>query len=64
MLQQIIVTKEQKQKRNEICDGCDKKIVFMQVAACGVCNCPLSGKTTLTHSKCPLGKWGQGSDIV
>jgi hypothetical protein len=53
----IITTPQQKQERLDICAKCEHKIVYMSIDACGLCKCPLGGKTTLGYAKCPANKW-------
>jgi hypothetical protein len=53
----VATTKEQRQVRLDICVECEHKIVYLAIEACGLCNCPLGGKTLLTHAKCPANKW-------
>jgi hypothetical protein len=53
----IITTPKQKQDRLDICNKCEYKITYMSIDACGKCNCPLGGKTTLAYANCPDNRW-------
>jgi hypothetical protein len=53
----VATTKEQRQVRLDICAKCEHKIVYLAIEACGLCKCPLGGKTLLSHAKCPAAKW-------
>lgn len=44
--------------RSALCAKCEfKKASVFGVEVCGVCGCPLVGKTSLQHATCPKGKW-------
>jgi hypothetical protein len=53
----VVTTPAQRKERLDICEKCEHKIVFMNIEACGLCKCPLGGKTTLKGAKCPADKW-------
>jgi hypothetical protein len=53
----IITTKVQREKRLETCKECPDKVVRFGSDVCGLCNCPLAGKSILIAAKCPAGKW-------
>lgn len=52
-----LVSEEEKKKRLDTCEACDKSehaaIAFM----CNECGCFLHLKTLWKKSKCPIGKW-------
>lgn len=49
------VSDEIQKKRQDICDGCPKRIALTN--QCGVCKCFLSAKTRLKQESCPEEKW-------
>jgi hypothetical protein len=53
----IITTKEQRAQRLDLCKECPEKVVLFGGDVCGLCHCPLAGKTILINAKCPAGKW-------
>lgn len=45
--------------RLDICNSCEHKQVIA-FARCGLCGCPLHGKThSPVQNACPAGKWGE-----
>ncbi len=64
-------TKEMMHARLEVCDRCEKKEQISEMGQlvigilnkehstyrCGVCRCPLAGKTAHPSNTCPLDKW-------
>jgi hypothetical protein len=53
----IITTKAQREARLAICEVCPEMVVRFGSNTCGLCKCPLAGKTILANAKCPAGKW-------
>lgn len=49
------VSEETAKARQDICNGCPKRIALTN--QCGVCKCFLSAKTKLKQESCPEGKW-------
>jgi hypothetical protein len=56
-LDSIVAPKYLKELRIETCNSCPDKKSAMNIEYCGICNCPLAGKVTLTQAKCPANKW-------
>lgn len=48
------VSTEEKQRRLEICQGCEH---LRDNGTCGKCGCLLSVKAAWSSEKCPLEKW-------
>ena len=64
MLNDILLSKEQKMSRLQICQTCPQYrnkllgiIPTTRFARCGVCGCFLNAKAALKDMKCPEGKW-------
>ena len=53
----IITTKAQREARLAVCQACPDKELLFGRDVCGLCHCPLAGKTVLINAKCPAGKW-------
>jgi hypothetical protein len=49
------VTKDEEEKRYDICKGCDKLTVTNN---CKECGCFMPAKVKLKYAECPIGKWG------
>jgi hypothetical protein len=49
------LSKEDAQKRLDICMSCDR--LFKKTVQCKECGCYMPAKTQLPHASCPLGKW-------
>lgn len=49
------VSEEIQKERQDICNGCPKRIAATN--QCGVCKCFISLKKTLKRESCPEGKW-------
>jgi hypothetical protein len=49
------ITKEERDKRYEICKECPK--LFKPTRTCIKCGCFMSLKTWLKDAECPIGKW-------
>lgn len=47
----------EQEKRFNICKECPELIQL--TSQCKKCGCFMKVKTSLPHSECPLGKWGQ-----
>lgn len=47
--------KELKEKRRNICKGCE--FYMKDAGLCGNCFCVVKLKTALAKSECPIGKW-------
>lgn len=52
---QFFTTKEEAQKRYDICKQCDK--LEMPLAQCRECKCFMKIKVKAKEAYCPLGKW-------
>lgn len=48
-------TKEERDRRYEICKGCE--FLFMPSRTCKKCYCFMPLKTLLKEAYCPIGKW-------
>ena len=44
-------------RRRQICEECEHKVVWVGVNACNVCGCSIWGKTMMKGQSCPEGKW-------
>lgn len=53
----IIASKEETEKRVQVCIACNDNVMLNMVPSCNHCNCSISIMTTLTFKECPLGKW-------
>jgi len=54
------VSREEINRRKEICEGCDKKKIVAGCLKCGECGCLIMAKSRLTKEKggtCPLNRW-------
>ena len=51
----FFLTKEEAQKRYDICKECDRFIPL--TAQCKECGCIMKLKVKMRNSKCPLDKW-------
>lgn len=47
-------TREDKERRKEICSGCSN---LTKINTCSLCNCVMPAKWWLKHASCPLEKW-------
>jgi hypothetical protein len=54
---EVLATKEEFKKRNELCNKCEFKKQRLSVHICTECNCVLELKQRLKISECPLKKW-------
>lgn len=54
--QEVYASRELREKRQEICNGCDKLDVVQ--GRCTACGCFLKGKIPFAASECPEMKWG------
>lgn len=52
---EIVVSKEERNARYDICKACDKLRGMSKT--CRICNCLMPAKTWLKPSNCPQGKW-------
>jgi hypothetical protein len=43
--------------RREICNKCEHLTTIIGAKVCNKCGCSIWGKTLLSGSKCPDGKW-------
>lgn len=52
-------TKELAKERMKVCQTCEHKKVsdLLNVEVCGLCHCPLLGKTHSPLNGCPAKKW-------
>jgi hypothetical protein len=50
----------EKERRREICKVCPHRIGgrSLSFSLCGRCGCPITSKTALARSSCPMNKWG------
>lgn len=48
-----MATLEIQNQRRSICEPCE----FRDGLKCGECGCPITEKTELKESECPVGKW-------
>lgn len=48
-------TKEKRNERLDICNGCDR--LFKATKTCKECGCFMSLKTWLKDATCPIDKW-------
>lgn len=44
-------------KRKEICNQCPHKTTMLSIEVCGICHCPLLGKTHSPENSCPEKNW-------
>ena len=51
----MLVSKEVKEKRYNICKNCDRFKKFNKI--CEICLCFMPAKTRFADSECPKGKW-------
>jgi hypothetical protein len=54
---EVLATKQEFKKRNELCNECEFKKPKLSVHVCTECNCVLEIKQRLKHTQCPLKKW-------
>jgi len=59
MSQELLCSKEEQQRRYDICKRCPNLRSFTKM--CKVCNCVMPLKTRLQNSSCPIGHWGKNS---
>lgn len=45
------------EQRIDICNTCEFKAEQIGIPVCGVCHCPLLGKTHSPENSCPKEKW-------
>lgn len=60
--QEIFTSKEEKKKRQKICNECDQK--DWEQGRCKACGCFLLPKFQIASAECPLGKWGRDEDTL
>lgn len=55
--EELIVSKEEKERRLNICKGCEHYTELCGQPRCNECGCMMLIKTELTTAKCPCNKW-------
>ena len=45
------------ERRRDICNKCEHLTTIIGAKVCNKCGCSIWGKTMLSGSKCPEGKW-------
>jgi hypothetical protein len=53
----ILTNEEEKNKRLELCNSCEKNIMIANNPTCDMCACPVDYVITYKFKICPLNKW-------